>query len=637
MCGIAGKVTDGPPVQRELLHAMCSTLRHRGPDAEGVHLDGAVALGMRRLAIIDLVHGDQPIYNEDRSVVLVLNGEIYNYRELRHELIRSGHRFAGGSDAEVVVHLWEELRARCVERLRGMFAFAIWDQSRRELFLARDRLGKKPLFFTHQRGALSFASEPRAIFQDAEIPRVVDPAAIDAYLVNQYVPHGMCAFRHLRKLPPASVLSWRPGEKPRVERYWRLDYQPKARLSIDEAAERLRTTILEATRLRLMSDVPIGAFLSGGVDSSVVVAAMARASPTTVRTFSVSFADGSFDEAPYARRVASLYGTNHTALECGPASASLLPQLAWHIGEPLADPAAVPTFQLAELTRAHVTVALSGDGGDESFAGYRRYWQMIATRPADAVPLVLRRTLAAALRAASGGGDGRAPLPRAARLARRLALPPPLRYADLFRYLEDDDRRRLYTPQFRDHLRNSVPLGHVDGAWEARTGLVVADRLMAVDIDTYLPDDLLAKVDTTSMAHSLEVRCPLLDHELVEFAASLPASLKLRGLQRKRVLRHAARPWLPDELLDRPKQGFAVPIADWLRGNLRSLPEDVLLDPRSLDRGLFRADEVRRLIAEHRDGHDRAQKLWALINLEFWYRTCVDRAAPTQSSVPTLA
>ena len=334
---------------------------------------------MRRLAIIDLVHGDQPLYSEDRKVVLVLNGEIYNHVALREDLVKRGHRFSGGSDAEVVVHLWEELGPGCVERLRGMFAFAIWDERRRELFLARDRLGKKPIFYAHNEGWLSFASEPRAILQDPVVSREVDPTAIDAYLVNQYVPHGLCAFRHLRKLAPGSTLSWRPGEQPRTRRYWRLEYEPKEAMSDDDAAARLREAILEATRLRLMSDVPIGAFLSGGVDSSIVVAAMAMTSGGTVRTFSVSFADARFDEAPYARRVAAQYGTDHTELECGPPGPALLPRLAWHFGEPFADPAALPTFQLAELMRDHVTVALNGDGGDESFAGYRRYWQLAGT------------------------------------------------------------------------------------------------------------------------------------------------------------------------------------------------------------------------------------------------------------------
>jgi asparagine synthase (glutamine-hydrolysing) len=637
MCGIVGKVTAGAPVARELLDAMCEAVRHRGPDAQGVHLDGAVALGMRRLAIIDLVHGDQPIYSEDRTVALVLNGEIYNHLQLREELTRRGHAFAGGSDAEVVVHLWEELGPGCVERLRGMFAFAIWDARSQELFLARDRLGKKPLFFALHDGALSFASEPRAILQDPAIPREVDPVAIDAFLVNQYVPHELCAFRHLRKLPPACTLSWRPGGAPRIERYWTLEYLPKVSLQAEHAAEQLREMILEATQMRLMSDVPIGAFLSGGVDSSIVVAAMAMTSGGTVRTFSVSFDDDRFDETPYARRVASLYGTEHTELECGPPTASLLPRLAWHFGEPFADPAAIPTFQLSELMRDHVTVALNGDGGDESFAGYRRYWQLAATLAADAVPAPAREALARVLRRAAGGADGRATLPRAARLARRLALPPPLRYADLFRYFEETDRARLYTPELRGELAASEPLTHIEAAWDEREGLEAADRLMAVDLDTYLPDDLLAKVDITSMAHSLEVRSPFLDHRLMELAARFPAALKLRGRDGKRVLRDCARAWLPDDLLDRRKHGFAVPVADWLRGELRELPESLLLDPDAVQRGLFRRAEVERLIAEHRAGHNRANKLWAMINLELWYRTCVDTAVASPAALPTLA
>lgn len=637
MCGIAGKVTSGEPVQAELLARMCDSIRHRGPDGEGIHLDGPVGLGMRRLAIIDIAGGDQPLYSEDRQVVVVFNGEIYNHRELRIELERGGHRFRGHSDGEVIAHLYEERGTECVERLAGMFAFALWDARERRLLLARDRVGKKPLYYARRGGTLLFASEPRAILLDPEVPRDVDPRALDAFLVNQYVPHDLCAFSALEKLPPATRLLWEPGGEERLERYWSLDYAPKERLSASEAEERLRAAILEATRARLMSDVPLGAFLSGGVDSSIVVAAMAMTSADPVRTFSVAFPGTAVDESPHARAVAERYGTEHTELAVGPADAALLPRIAWHFGEPFADPAALPTFQLSELTRRHVTVALNGDGGDESFAGYRRYWQLARTRPADALPAPLRRAAATIAAHVAGGTEGRAPLPRAARLAARLALPPARRYADLFRYFREVDRGGVYAPEFRAAVGDADPLAHVVGAWDRRAGLPAADRLMAVDLDTYLADDLLAKVDVTSMANSLEVRSPLLDHRLMELAATMPTRLKLRGTEGKIALREAARDWLPDGILDRPKQGFAVPLENWLRGEMRSLPEELLLDPAATGRGIFRPGAVQAMIAEHRDGLDRADQLWAMINLELWFRTCVDRVAAAPSELPTLA
>ena len=624
MCGIAGKVSRGR-VGPQLLHAMSASLHHRGPDSSGIHLDGGAGLAIRRLAIIDLEHGDQPFYTEDRRAVLVLNGEIYNHEELRRELVGRGHRFASASDAEVVVHLWEELGARCVERLRGMFAFAIWDEREGELLLARDRIGKKPLYWAQAGDALLFASEPRAILLDPAVPRDLDPVAIDAFLVNQYVPHHLCAFRALRKLPPASTLRWRPGGRPRVTRYWRLEYGPKRRpVSRAEAAQGLREQILEAVRLRLRSDVPLGAFLSGGVDSSLVVAAMARTASGPVRTFSVAFPGTDVDESRFARGVAAAYGTEHHELEVGAPDPALLPRLAWHFGEPFADPAAVPTFQLSELIRDHVTVALNGDGGDESFAGYDRYRQLAMTLAADRAPEPVRTAVAHALLARRPDATSRAPLPRAARLARRLALDPARRYADLFRFVRDDERDRLYSDDLREAVRERDPLEHIVAAWDARGDLEPLDRLMATDLDTYLADDLVAKVDVTSMAHSVEVRSPLLDAELMAWAAALPQDLKGGRREGKVLLRDAARGWLDDEILDRPKQGFAVPLADWLRGDLREVSEDVLLGGPTRDRGLFARKEVELMLREHRDGRDHAQALWALLMLELWFRTCVD-------------
>jgi asparagine synthase (glutamine-hydrolysing) len=634
MCGIVGKVTPDQPVDQELLSRMCASLAHRGPDEQQLHVEGRVGLGIRRLAIIDIQTGGQPLYSEDRRVVLVFNGEIYNHRELRDRLEAGGHVFRGGSDGEVLVHLWEDLGPACVERLRGMFAFAIWDARTEELFLARDRVGKKPLYYSLREGTLRFASEPRAIFQDEEVPREADPRALDAYLVNQYVPHHLCAFKGLHKLPPASSLRWRPGGDVRVERYWRLAYEPDELISLAEAQERVRELILEATRLRLMSDVPIGAFLSGGIDSSAVVAAMARTSSERVRTFSVVFPGWGQDEAPYARLVADRYSTDHHELEVRPVDVSLLPRMAWYFGEPFADPAALPTYQLSELARRQVTVALNGDGGDESFAGYGRYWKFAGTRAVDALPSRGRERAATALRALAGRTDGANGVSRAVRVADRLALEPAERYSDFFNSFTSSDRARLYHQEFKLQVADGDPLAHIRRAWGEGRGLAAADRIMGVDLETYLPDDLLAKVDVASMARSLEMRSPLLDHELMQFAARLPARMKLRGRRGKVVLRGALRPWLPEEVIERRKQGFAVPVAKWLRNELRTVPEEVLLDPIAQARQLFAPSAVRRLIDEHRGGADRSWQLWGMINLELWYQTCVDAAPVSPQAVP---
>lgn len=636
MCGIAGRITPGVPADGEIVEAMCDALVHRGPDSRGLHADRDVALGMTRLAVIDLRTGDQPLRSEDGSVILVLNGEIYNHRRLRAELLRRGHRFAGRSDAEVVVHLWEEEGERCVERLRGMFAFALWDERRRQLFLARDRLGKKPLVYAHGPDGISFASEIRALLRDPTVSREIDLRAIDAFLVNQYVPRARCAFGAVRKLAPASTLSWRPGSEPRTSRYWRLSYGPKLDLDREEACERLRSMILDATRVRLDSDVPLGAFLSGGIDSAAIVAAMAMSSAAPVRTFTAAFAESGFDERRHALRVARRYGTEHREIEVGALDASLLPRIAWHFGEPFADPAALPTFQLAGLTRRQVTVCLSGDGGDEGFGGYARYWQIRSTLAADRVPPGLRRGIAGTLGAVATSADGRWPLPRAARLARRLAMPGARRYADLIRWFSDADRERLYGLALRPLLEAGDPLGATDRAWSDAGELSGIDRGIATDVETYLPDDLLAKLDITTMAHSLEVRSPLLDHQLLEFAAALPEREKVRGRRGKRLLRDAVEPWLPAEILARPKQGFAVPIGAWMRGELRDVPEHVLLDPATTARGMFRAPEVERVIAEHRAGADRSYQLWAMVNLELWFRTCVDPSPSLATAAPAL-
>jgi asparagine synthase (glutamine-hydrolysing) len=592
MCGIVGKVSPGEPVDPQLLERMCAAVAHRGPDSRGTFLDGGVALGVQRLRVIDLDTGDQPIFNEDGTVAVVLNGEIYNYEQLRRGLLARGHRLATRSDTEVIAHLYEELGPRCVERLRGMFAFALWDARRRRLVLARDRVGKKPLLYARKGDTLWFASEPAGILADAEVGRDVDWAAIDRYLSYGYVPHPATGFAALRKLPPAHVAVWEDGSL-RTERYWSLSFRDGPEASAAERAERVRAALLEATRLRLRSDVRVGALLSGGIDSSAVVAAMARESTGTVRTFSIGFADPEYDESPHARAVAEHCDTEHHELEVGPADAEeLLPAIVAHHGEPFADLSSVPSFRLAALAREHVTVVLNGDGGDESFAGYPRYARIGARR--------LLGSSAAAARA----------------------------YAPHLVLATEEERAGLQTPWLRAATAGSDRLDVIRSPLAGSDARPGVERWLDVDIQTYLPGDLMAKQDTAAMAHGLEARSPFLDHVFLETAAALPAEAKLAGQTTKAVLREAVRPWLPDEVLTRPKMGFLPPLSGWLRGPLAHLPGDVLLDPASVARGLFRPARVRRLISEHCLGAaDHGAVLWSLIILELWQRALVDRPA----------
>lgn len=636
MCGIAGQVSTERAVDRDLVEQMCAAVEHRGPDSRGLFVNDGVGLGIQRLRVIDLETGDQPIFNETGSVSVVLNGEIYNFKELREELARNGHTFSTQSDTEVVVHLYEEHGQACVQFLRGMFAFALWDSGREQLLLARDRVGKKPLFYAQEGGTLWFASEARSILVDPRVPRDLDADAIDAFLQLGYVPHPVSAFAALKKLPPAHTMVWSDGQA-RIERYWRLSYQPNAISDEHEAHEAIRAALLEATSLRLRSDVPLGAFLSGGVDSSAVVAAMAR-SGGQVKTFSIGFDAAGYDETPHAREVATLLGTDHHELRVEPSAIEVLPKLVWHYGEPFADHSAIPSFYLAELTRRHVTVALNGDGGDESFAGYTRY----LSRRGDLLnhlPLAVRRGLSALSARAARGGDHGSFRARLERAARQSSVPAYERHALRMAFFDDRERAALYTPEFAHSFDGRTLARFIAEPYLDTDAEDAVNRLLDLDAQTYLPGDLLVKMDIASMAHSLEVRSPLLDQEFMELAAGMPGRWKLAGGDTKRLFKDALRPWLPDHILDRPKWGFAVPLGDWFRSQLRELPGAVLLDPRSLGRGLVRESRVRSLIDEHANGmRDNTDRLWALIQLELWLQTFVDtRTTAPLSLDPAVA
>ncbi len=619
MCGIAGKVSDRGPVAEELIAAMCAAQAHRGPDSRGIHLGEGVGLGIQRLRVIDIETGDQPIYNEDRSIAVVLNGEIYNFRELREDLRARGHSFTTAGDTEVIAHLYEEHGSRLVEHLNGMFAFALWDERRRRLLIGRDRVGKKPLYYCEREGELSFASELAALLQDPDVPREIDPSSIDEYLAYGYIQAPASIWRDVRKLPPAHTLSWQDGQV-RLDRYWRLDYSSKLDRPRAELEAELRDLISAAVKRRLIADVPLGAFLSGGVDSSIVVAEMAFHSPEPVQTFSIGFADEAYNELPRARLVADRFGTDHHEFEVQPDAVDLLPRLVRHYGEPYADSSAIPTFYLAEQTRRHVTVALNGDGGDESFAGYLRHPANAMTGWVDEVPSGIRRSIAAASGRLLDSRERRSARVYARRYLTTLAADAPDRYAAHVGIFDAAERRTLLDPGFAATIDPARAPGVIRAPWDSATGSSRLDVLLQTDVETYLPGDLLTKVDIATMSCSLEARSPLLDFEVMEFAASLPAALKSRLATKKRILRSAYADRLPAEILDAPKRGFGVPIGSWFRNELGGWVREMLLDGSS-GSGILDRAEVERIVTDHQAGRgDHGMKLWSLLFLTQWQR-----------------
>ncbi|WP_141576688.1 asparagine synthase (glutamine-hydrolyzing) [Actinomadura sp. WMMA1423] len=623
MCGIAGVVSTDRP-DADLVRRMCEVLVHRGPDGSGLYEDSRAALGMRRLAIIDVPGGDQPVYNEDRTVVAVFNGELYNFADLRRELQARGHRFASAGDSECLVHLYEEYGDALVHRLRGMFAFAIWDVRRRRLLLARDRVGKKPLFWRATHGSLSFGSELKALRQDTDFKAELDPVALHHYLSYQYVPAPWSIYRGVRKLAPGHLLVWQDGEV-EVSRYWRLDFTPREIGSEEEAAERLRGHLLDATRARMVSERPLGAFLSGGLDSSAVVAAMARQTAGPIKTFSIGFRDRRFDERRYARLLAAHYGTDHHELVVTPSALEILPTLSWHYDEPFADSSAIPSFYVARMSREHVAVILTGDGGDEAFGGYLRYVAMARARRIPVLPL-LGPAFDRAGSALAARGGRQSPVRKAGRMLALLGHPAPRRYARLMSSFSPGEKAALYSGALRDELAGTDSYALIDQAFAGSRAGCDVGRAMDADVNTYLPGDLLVKVDIATMANSLEARSPFLDHHLMEWAAGLPSRWKVRGGTTKYLLKKAVAPWLPEELVTRPKMGFGVPLAAWLREELLDLSWDVLTDHTARSRGLFRQEAVKGLLSRHREGQDHADRIWALVQIELWHRRFLDHA-----------
>jgi asparagine synthase (glutamine-hydrolysing) len=627
MCGIAGRVNyrSGAPVDPVTLGAMCDLIRHRGPDGSGVWAQEAVGFGHRRLAILDLSSaGRQPMHTADGALTITFNGEIYNFLEIRRELESRGCVFVSRTDTEVILHAYREFGVACLERLRGMFAFAIWDQLNRRLFAARDRAGQKPFYFREDRDGLAFASEPKAFLGEPSFVPEADPEALFHYLSFQYVPSSGSAFRGLSRLPPAHYLLVEGG-KVSIERYWTLPYSPKRQCSEAEAREALVPLLEEATREQLVSDVPLGAFLSGGVDSSLIVALMARAAAGRVRTFSIGFDEAEYNELPYARLVADRLGTDHQEAVVRPDAVGILPKLVWHYNEPYADSSAIPTFYLSEMTRRSVTVALNGDAGDENFAGYPRYLGSVLGRRLDRLPLFVRRSLGR-LAGHLPAGAPRSALSRAQRFLHGIGIGPERRYAMWIFHFDDERKRSLCSREFLDVVGAADSASHIERLYAASDATNFLDATLSVDINSYLPEDLLVKVDIATMAFGLEARSPLLDHRVMEFAAQLPTTLKLRGRDGKYLLKNIAREFVPAAAIDRPKKGFGVPLDHWFRRDLRELAHDVLLGSRLRVRGYFQMPAIERMLREHESGaRNWHYQLWNLLIFELWHRMFIDQ------------
>ena len=626
MCGITGifDIFGKRLIDRNILDRMNESQHHRGPDEGGLHIEPGVGLGHRRLSIIDLMTGRQPLYNEDRSVVVVFNGEIYNYRELLPELRGLGHVFRTKSDTEVIVHAWESWGEKCVDRFRGMFAFALWDTNKETLFLARDRLGVKPLFYAVQPdGMFIFGSELKSLVAYGGLRDELDPFAIEEYFALGYIPEPRTIYAGTRKLPQATTLTVKHGVPvPEPSQYWDVRFTLDNRISDADAEAEFIERLRESVRLRMISDVPFGAFLSGGVDSSAVVATMTRISNEPVNTCSISFSDPEYDESDYARQVAERYQTIHFFERVESDDFDLIDELVGLYDEPYADSSALPTYRLCQLARKHVTVALSGDGADESFGGYRRYRMHTGEeRVRSALPLSLRRPMFGLLGRMYPKADWAPRMFRAKTTFQALAKGSVEAYFHSVSILRDDMRGRLFSDSLKAKLGgyNAVEVFQRHGAC-ADTDDPLA-LVQYLDLHTYLVGDINTKVDRASMAHSLEVREPLMDHPLVEWIASLPSRFKMRGGESKFLLKKSMEQYLPHALMYRPKMGFSMPLASWFRGPLRDRVREALLGDQMLETGFFNADYLHKLVDQHQSGiRDYSAPIWTLLMFEGFLR-----------------
>ena len=626
MCGITGlfDTRERSDISRAVLMQMNAAIAHRGPDDEGLHLEPGIGLGHQRLSIIDLASGHQPLYNEDGSVAVVFNGEIYNFQSLVSELAAFGHVFRTHSDTEVIVHAWEQWGERCVERFRGMFAFALWDRNRDTLFLARDRLGVKPLYYTVLPGGLCvFGSELKALLVHPGVPRHIDPQAVEEYFAYGYVPEPRTIFKGVHKLSPACTLTLKRGAAPAHEvQYWDVPFGDRVTTSARDVEAELVDRLRESVRLRMIADVPLGAFLSGGVDSSAVVAMMAGIAPDPVITCSIAFGDPAYNEAAYAQTVAQRYATQHHVEAVDPDDFTLLDRLAATYDEPYADSSAIPTFRVCELARKSVKVALSGDGGDESFGGYRRYrWHLNEERIRARMPLHFRRPVFGLLGQLYPKADWAPRMLRAKSTLLALARNSVEAYFHSVSFVSDGMRRELFSDRLRRELQGYTAIEVLKRHAARAPSQHPLSLIQYLDMKTYLVGDINTKVDRASMAHGLEVREPLMDHPLVEWLAGLPPELKLRNGEGKYLLKKALEPYLPDEILYRQKMGFAVPLAKWFRGPLRGAVRSAVLGPALADTGWFDQGYLRRLVDEHASGiADHSTPLWTVLMFDAFLR-----------------
>ncbi len=628
MCGIVGKYcyNSDQKVSEELIRDMTQMLIHRGPDDEGVWCQGNVGLGHRRLSIIDLSSaGHQPMMNRDRSIVLVFNGEIYNYKELRRDLIEKGYQFVSQTDTEVLIYLYQEYKEGCLKYLTGMFAFALWDDKNKSLFIARDRFGKKPLKYYTDGRSIIFASELKAILKDPQVVQDVDYNSINHYLSYHYLPSPFTGFKNIHKLPHAHYMMVK-GNKITIKRYWNLDYSIKTRLSEADIKDEIIRRLKEAVKIRMISDVPLGAFLSGGIDSSAIVAMMSRLSNMPVKTFSIGFEEGDYNELNFARMMAEKYHTDHHEFIVKADAISILPKLIWHYEEPYGDSSALPTYYLSQLTREHVTVALNGDGGDENFAGYTRYKWMKMAHYFIKLPKSLRKLFLFSLVQGNKLVQNQT-IQRFISLSQTLTSDVLENYYNTILYMDETQKDKCYTPQFKSLVRAGDSYSTFQNFLTDHDLPDEMDKVLSIDFNSYVPDDLMVKVDIASMAHSLESRSPLLDHNFVEFIASVDSKIKLRRFQSKSVFKSSLSKWVPHEILYRKKMGFGIPIDQWLRGNLNKYMKEILLREDSFLSSIIQKTFIHRLIEEHSNGsQNHSYKLWALLVLELWHECYFKRA-----------
>ncbi|MDD4979780.1 MAG: asparagine synthase (glutamine-hydrolyzing) [Candidatus Omnitrophica bacterium] len=629
MCGICG-ILDyrGTAIKKDLLLSMCRAMPHRGPDDEGIYIDipvsgPCVGLGHRRLKIIDLSQaGHQPMPNEDKTVWIVFNGEVYNFKELRAELIEKGHVFQSNTDTECVIHLYEEYGEDCVSYLRGMFAFAIWDRKSQILILARDRVGKKPVLYYHKDNKFCFASEFCALLAGDAIDREINPETIDYYLTLGYIPAPLTIYKDIFKLPAAHILVLKNNALT-IKKYWELNYKDKIKISEQEAAEEVLRLLKEAVSIRLYSDVPLGAFLSGGIDSSTVVALMSQLSANKIKTFSIGFQESNYDELKYARNIAERFDTEHREFIVKPEALRIIPLLVERYGEPYADSSCIPTYYVSQQTRQYVTVALNGDGGDELFAGYERYQAMLA---AERIPKMAKKIISGFSAALPDSVNFKSKARRFKRFLTGAVLPAQLRYIKWIGIFDDSLKKNVYSENFMGLTSQTDVLSFIKPFLDTSCGMSTIDSLLLTDTVTYLPYDLLVKVDITSMANSLEARSPFLDQRLMEFVARLPAEYKMKNFVKKYILKKAVKDLVPRENIHRKKMGFGVPVGEWFREELKDFTYETLLSTAASRRGYFKTIAIKNIIDQHISRQkDYTFHLWSLLMLELWHRRFIDK------------